>query len=271
LSASILTCPNCAQGFRIPESVTGEVRCPSCLIPFANPKPPVGQAKHQASPNKTVLAEPEAMVRYTCPRCKKALESPASYVGQKLNCPGCGQRMQIPQPPAPPASSPPINKTVLALSDVPSTDTPANPPAPTPVPDPLPVVLELADDPPPAPSPPPLPRESCLECGVDVTGRSRVQSCPDCGSLFCSAQCYREHRYHSHDKKKKKRKRVDLPDDVECDYCGTTRRPYITSVTSDAGWITFIVLLLVFFPLCWVGLLMTETRVTCSDCGRRLN
>jgi hypothetical protein len=36
------------------------------------------------------------------------------------------------------------------------------------------------------------------ECGADVSDRPRVQACPDCGSLFCSARCFREHRYHAH-------------------------------------------------------------------------
>jgi hypothetical protein len=43
-----------------------------------------------------------------------------------------------------------------------------------------------------------VPREHCLECGVDLSGRKRLQTCPDCGSLLCSAKCYREHRYQSH-------------------------------------------------------------------------
>ena len=83
--------------------------------------------------------------------------------------------------------------------------------------------------------------------------------------MFCSAQCYREHRYHAHDKRKKKRTR-----DVECDYCGSSARPYITSEISAGGWAVFAILLVLFFPLCWIGLLITETKVKCSDCGARL-
>jgi DNA-directed RNA polymerase subunit RPC12/RpoP len=118
----------------------------------------------------------------------------------------------------------------------------------------------------PAAAPAAGPRESCLECGVDVTKRSRVQTCPDCGSLLCSAQCYREHRYHSHDKRKKKSR----PREAECEFCGSNARPYVTTSISEAGWILFAILLVFFFPLCWLGLLMTETRLKCRDCGARL-
>ncbi|HJT78209.1 MAG TPA: hypothetical protein VJ739_13480 [Gemmataceae bacterium] len=46
------------------------------------------------------------MIRYACPRCKAVLESPDRKAGQKVHCPGCGQRLQIPLPPR--------NRTVLA-------------------------------------------------------------------------------------------------------------------------------------------------------------
>jgi hypothetical protein len=111
--------------------------------------------------------------------------------------------------------------------------------------------------------------ENCLECGVSLAQRSRVQTCPDCGSLFCSARCYREHRYHAHAPKKKPRTRY--VEYVECDYCGSTARPRTITEISQGGWITFAILLVLFFPLCWIGLLITETHLKCSDCGARLN
>jgi hypothetical protein len=111
----------------------------------------------------------------------------------------------------------------------------------------------------------PAGREACLECGLDITGRQRVQTCPDCGSLFCSAMCIREHRRHAHAAQPKRR-----PRPVECSYCGSTARPYQVSEISTGGWVTFAVLLVLFFPLCWIGLLMTESHWKCSDCGVRL-
>jgi hypothetical protein len=57
----------------------------------------------------------------------------------------------------------------------------------------------------------------------------------------------------------------------KCPYCGTNRPPYSTEQISTGGWIVFAVMLLVCFPLFWVGLLMKETHQTCSQCRIRLN
>jgi hypothetical protein len=111
----------------------------------------------------------------------------------------------------------------------------------------------------------PAQRESCLECGKNITNRARVQTCPDCGSPFCSAMCYREHRHHAHARPSK-----SAPRYVECEFCGSTARPYRYTVISTAGWVTFALLLIFFFPLFWIGLLITETQMKCSDCGARL-
>lgn len=269
--AQYVTCAACRAYFLLPDVTSGqEARCPVCqtlVQPTSAQSFPGGQGK-SAQPNKTILAEPEAMIRYTCAKCKKALESPASFAGTKLNCPGCNQRLQIPQKPTPPIA-PPVNKTILALGEGESPPTAAHA-SPPPVPQPPPFVspneVELIEESPVAAAAPLAAREGCLECGVDVSKRSRVQTCPDCGSVFCSAQCYREHRYHAHEKKRKKRRR-----DVECENCGSNARPYVTSGISESGWVTFAILLILFFPLCWIGLLMNETRVKCSDCGARLD
>lgn len=276
-----IKCPTCGHSFRTAvDATTKELSCPSCLnsVPIkqrsapsllSRPTPERPNASASAGPpNKTILAQPEQMVHYTCPRCGKSLESPQSYAGQKLNCPDCNQRLQIPQPSTPPV--PPVNKTVLAKEDVPR--------IPTPPPSGAPVKKRTSTSPPPSsssglpqdanvpiPAPSPALRESCLECGTDITRQSRVQTCPDCGSMFCSSACSREHRYHAHRPRRKKAARP-----VECDRCGSTYPPYQRTVISQTGWVLFVVLLILFFPLCWIGLLMTETQINCSDCGVRL-
>jgi DNA-directed RNA polymerase subunit RPC12/RpoP len=55
-----------------------------------------------------------------------------------------------------------------------------------------------------------------------------------------------------------------------CPYCGSTYRPIVRSEISQAGWILFAVLLVVFFPLCFLGLFMKEEYRACSDCGAKL-
>ena len=88
-----LKCPTCGHDFRLPDdNQEPEVLCPSCRSLFPRKSqsapsllrrvPPAASAPPPATaPNKTVLAEPEAMIRYTCPRCKKSLESPVSFEG----------------------------------------------------------------------------------------------------------------------------------------------------------------------------------------------
>jgi hypothetical protein len=46
------------------------------------------------------------MIRFSCPACKCVLESPDHKAKLKINCPKCGQRLQIPSP---------ANKTVLGV------------------------------------------------------------------------------------------------------------------------------------------------------------
>lgn len=272
-------CPTCGHVCRLPDDPQqSEVLCPACRslfsrAPQAAPslldRAPRAAAPPAVPPNRTLLAEPEAMIRYTCPRCKQSLESPASSAGQKLNCPGCGQRLQVPQPSTPLA--PPINKTILATEEtaVPVTATaPVAAPLPVPAPHSLDELDVVDERPSRRSSERSARRESCLECGKDVTDRAKVQTCSDCGSLFCSSACYREHRYHAHSRRRKKKRR---PERVECPYCDSTARPRAAWVISQSGWVLFVVLLLFFFPLCWIGLLMTEPEYRCSDCGARLN
>ena len=45
------------------------------------------------------------MIRYVCPACNSILESPDRKIGDKINCPKCSQRVQVPNPSK--------NKTVL--------------------------------------------------------------------------------------------------------------------------------------------------------------
>lgn len=52
-----------------------------------------------------------------------------------------------------------------------------------------------------------------------------------------------------------------------CPFCKTSSPPYVRSKISTAGWVLFVVLLLGCFPVCWVGLLITENYRVCDECG----
>ena len=51
-----------------------------------------------------------------------------------------------------------------------------------------------------------------------------------------------------------------------CPRCGTQALPMVTRKVSTAGWITFAVLMAVFFPLFWIGLLIKEDVRLCPVC-----
>jgi hypothetical protein len=56
-----------------------------------------------------------------------------------------------------------------------------------------------------------------------------------------------------------------------CPYCASTELPIETRRITAAGWTIFAIYLLVFAPLFWIGLLVTEPETRCCDCRRRLN
>ncbi|MBM4069233.1 MAG: hypothetical protein FJ271_09850 [Planctomycetes bacterium] len=131
-------CPGCKYQFSIPEGDMGKRQvCPNCRSPFLAgksetegtqaPAPafsaPAYSAPASAAPPafaKTMLGETGPAIKYNCPRCKTALESPVSEAGIKKPCPSCGQRLQVPNPPpapAPSAAAPRLDKTMLASDE----------------------------------------------------------------------------------------------------------------------------------------------------------
>lgn len=55
-----------------------------------------------------------------------------------------------------------------------------------------------------------------------------------------------------------------------CPYCYSTAPPFTIQSISEAGWIVFALMLLVCFPLFWIGLLMKDEKRYCSSCRRLL-
>lgn len=60
-------------------------------------------------------------------------------------------------------------------------------------------------------------------------------------------------------------------DNFLCPHCNTYVSLETRSKVSDAGWIVFVLLLIFFWPLFWVGLLMKEKYMVCSKCNKRIN
>ena len=55
-----------------------------------------------------------------------------------------------------------------------------------------------------------------------------------------------------------------------CPYCKSPAPPFTVQKISDAGWIVFGLMLLMCFPLFWIGLLMKDDQRFCSACRMRL-
>jgi len=56
-----------------------------------------------------------------------------------------------------------------------------------------------------------------------------------------------------------------------CPSCMSQFLPRLERRVSTAGWITFAVLLVFFFPLFWIGLLIKEDVYVCQSCNSRIN
>jgi|CXWL01.1.fsa_nt_gi DNA-directed RNA polymerase subunit RPC12/RpoP len=55
-----------------------------------------------------------------------------------------------------------------------------------------------------------------------------------------------------------------------CPHCTSQMMPRVERRISTAGWITFAVLLVFFFPLFWIGLLIKEDVPICQACSSKL-
>ncbi|MFO0970481.1 MAG: hypothetical protein U0793_33465 [Gemmataceae bacterium] len=200
---SYVNCPACHNTVKVEEGQMGKrLTCPRCNSPFLASQPAGAAVPAGATPlNKTMLGEIEPPIHYSCPRCKKPLEDPASEAGTKKPCPHCGQRVQVPAA-APAAAPAPLNKTMLGQTEPGQTEPE------------LPLAKAVPDA--------PARQERCLECGRDVTGWENLFTCPDCGSTFCSSGCIRNHRYHAHEppRPRERRPRPAPEPEPEADYTG---------------------------------------------------
>jgi RNA polymerase subunit RPABC4/transcription elongation factor Spt4 len=61
-----------------------------------------------------------------------------------------------------------------------------------------------------------------------------------------------------------------LGQQYHCPHCGSEYLPRIERRISNAGWITFAVLMVAFFPLFWIGLLIKEDVRICPSCLYRV-
>jgi hypothetical protein len=121
--------------------------------------------------------------------------------------------------------------------------------------------------------PPPLPTAIAASSG-------RVTACPTCGKSltitaelegacvtcpFCDCEFRSGGSAPTEPKRRLRRRRR-----FRCPYCDSSELPIETRRVSSAGWMLFVIFLLFFLPLFWIGLLITEPETRCYDCRRRL-
>ncbi|MBN1389403.1 MAG: LITAF-like zinc ribbon domain-containing protein [Candidatus Thermoplasmatota archaeon] len=74
------------------------------------------------------------------------------------------------------------------------------------------------------------------------------------------------------EKNKGNRNEFKIPEiHFKCPYCGYKSTVLKATKISSAGWIVFVLLLLFFLPLCWIGFLITEKYEVCSKCKHVLS
>jgi DNA-directed RNA polymerase subunit RPC12/RpoP len=196
------------------------------------------------------------MIRFSCPTCGKALELPNLNAGRKVPCPSCGQRLLIPD--APP--DPDRNKTLLA----------APPPAGGLPPAALSAVPSLAG------SDEKQVAARCPRCNGRLNVSERTASawvdCPHCGHPFVPRPAEEDIPWaQAVPGASRPSRHRTRPRCYGCPYCGTDEPPLTREEVGQTGWILFAVLLLFFFPLCWLPFVcMKERHRVCSECGARL-
>jgi hypothetical protein len=65
----------------------------------------------------------------------------------------------------------------------------------------------------------------------------------------------------------RRRKSVGTGGGFRCAKCGSRENPHKISKISTAGWVIMVVMILLCWPLFWIGFLIKEEYEVCGDCG----
>jgi DNA-directed RNA polymerase subunit RPC12/RpoP len=197
------------------------------------------------------------MISFGCPRCKTFLTRLDQEAGGKMACPSCGQRLQIPTPP---------HKTVLGELIPPTKTRLGELAAPTQTPPASSAGLPAAQQ---APGAARMAVTRCPECRRSLDVPEDLigcwVECPECTERFVAEE--RQSRTFRRGFGRRRRRGTGW--NGRCPFCGTKEPPIYRTEISQTGWIIFVVMLVVFFPLFFIGLLMKEEVAVCPECGGR--
>lgn len=207
-----IICPYCGHKCRVPERAMGTVMpCECCARKFqcGSVSPPSLEALpvtegdvsgvQAIPPSRAASLQPDVGIPFRCPSCDLSLAASGKAAGTKTNCPGCGQRLQIPKAApryiVPSVLKPSMNSVGIGLPMLDESSPECEEAGTLHEVEILPEALPAS---PGASTAAPVQRAYCLECGTDVSRQMRIQVCHHCGSVMCSAACLREHCYHAH-------------------------------------------------------------------------
>jgi hypothetical protein len=194
-------------------------------------------------------------IRFDCPVCGHSLKCAEEVAGKRVKCTRCAAITTAPTPIAHPEIV--TDKELPAPSPQPQTDSVQTN-----------VVTTTAAPvaPPPAPS-------GWQAVEQPTTNGSITSAAPPI--LSARAQVIHPHERDDEDDDREwsRRSRRSRRDDVgfRCPFCGTDEIPLRQSKIATTGWIVFAVLLLLFWPLFFIGLLIKEEHKVCAECGMKLD
>ncbi len=181
------------------------------------------------------------MIRYSCPNCKQSLTAQDNEAGNKLHCPCCNQRLQIPARRTEKAAGTVLGKldeqgrgTVLGKVEDLDSRTVLGKPEPE------------TDDGAYEPKPPPSRRNSSREV-------IHVEPLPE------TDEDDRDER------PSRRRKRSKW----SCPYCDGDSPFRVRRTLTVLSWV-LLILFIWTFPFCLLALLITEEGEYCSDCGQKV-
>jgi hypothetical protein len=210
------------------------------------------------------------MIAISCPACANTGKVPTDFAGKTVRCPKCRGKIQVPMPDG--------ASTVPAQSSKPGI---GNAPAKSAVETRCPFCNELIQ----------AAAKKCKHCGewLDAAqGGEKPQSKAPSGPVDLSSyvtpgstlpvpvlqpqQPDSAFNFDSPNQPVASGQELAAESSgFHCPFCKTTSRPIVKSQVSTAGWIMFILLLvLLCWPLCWIGLFIKEDYRVCSACGIKL-